>query len=421
MPESFIASRSSSSSTRRPAVSIAASKRRIASTAAAAASPSPRCPLRARRRPRPLQSAAASDSRPRRRRKPSALFDLPVDPAPAGLQQHTAARPEDVLQAPSSRAACSRTPRRDGRRPGTAARPCRRRAGRRRRACRSAGLEFVGMIAWWSVTFASLTTRPSGSTSSPVTYFAAAAYSRCTPTSARDRLDLADHVRRQEARARARIREQLVLLVEPLRRRQRPPRREPEARVGLALQRRQVVQQRRLLAALGLLELRDRRRARRGRRPRSPSPPRRWPAAAATPRGSGPRTCARRPAAKTRVDQPVRLRHERPDLLLAARDDRQRRRLHAPQGHGAVERAAQPDRRRPRRVHAHDPVRLRARPRGLLEQLELRRRPQRAERGLDRRRSSSTTATAAAPASWRPPSRRSRRRSARPRARRRRH
>ena len=39
------------------------------------------------------------------------------------------------------------------------------------------------MIAWWSVTLASLTTRPSGSTSSPVTYCAARAYSRCVPTS----------------------------------------------------------------------------------------------------------------------------------------------------------------------------------------------------------------------------------------------
>ena len=39
------------------------------------------------------------------------------------------------------------------------------------------------MIAWWSVTFASFTTRPSGSTSSPVTYRAACAYSLCEPTS----------------------------------------------------------------------------------------------------------------------------------------------------------------------------------------------------------------------------------------------
>ena len=39
------------------------------------------------------------------------------------------------------------------------------------------------MIAWWSVTLASLTTRPSGSVSSPVTYAAARAYSRRLPTS----------------------------------------------------------------------------------------------------------------------------------------------------------------------------------------------------------------------------------------------
>ena len=38
------------------------------------------------------------------------------------------------------------------------------------------------MIAWWSVTFASLTTRPSGSTSSPSTYCAARAYSGFSPT-----------------------------------------------------------------------------------------------------------------------------------------------------------------------------------------------------------------------------------------------
>ena len=39
------------------------------------------------------------------------------------------------------------------------------------------------MIAWWSVTLASLITRPSGRTSRPVTYAAAAAYSRCVPSS----------------------------------------------------------------------------------------------------------------------------------------------------------------------------------------------------------------------------------------------
>ena len=41
----------------------------------------------------------------------------------------------------------------------------------------------VGMIAWWSVTLASLTTRPSGSTSSPRTYFEPWAYSLRSPTS----------------------------------------------------------------------------------------------------------------------------------------------------------------------------------------------------------------------------------------------
>jgi hypothetical protein len=39
------------------------------------------------------------------------------------------------------------------------------------------------MIAWWSVTFASLMTRLVGRTSSPVTYAAAFAYSRRAPTS----------------------------------------------------------------------------------------------------------------------------------------------------------------------------------------------------------------------------------------------
>ena len=41
------------------------------------------------------------------------------------------------------------------------------------------------MIAWWSVTLASLTTRPSGSTSSPVTYGGGRARTRgACPTSA---------------------------------------------------------------------------------------------------------------------------------------------------------------------------------------------------------------------------------------------
>ena len=39
------------------------------------------------------------------------------------------------------------------------------------------------MIAWWSSTFASFTTRPSGSLSSPVTYSAPFAYWGLWPTS----------------------------------------------------------------------------------------------------------------------------------------------------------------------------------------------------------------------------------------------
>ena len=113
------------------------------------------------------------------------------------------------------------------------------------------------MIAWWSVTLASLTTRPSGSTSSPVTYAAARAYSRWRADDRSRRLQVADHVARQEARAGARIRQRLVVLVQALRRRQRAPRREPVARVGLALQRGQVVQERRTLLLGRRLELGD--------------------------------------------------------------------------------------------------------------------------------------------------------------------
>ena len=43
--------------------------------------------------------------------------------------------------------------------------------------------ELVGMSAWWSSTFASLTTRPSGSFSSDVTYSAPRAYWALCPTS----------------------------------------------------------------------------------------------------------------------------------------------------------------------------------------------------------------------------------------------
>ncbi len=62
--------------------------------------------------------------------------------------------------------------------------------------------------------------------------------------------------------------------------------------------------------------------------------------------------------------------------------DRQRGRLHAPQRDGPVEAAAQPDGGGAGRVHADDPVGLRARAGGLLEALELRGRLERSERVL---------------------------------------
>ena len=62
-----------------------------------------------------------------------------------------------------------------------------------------------------------------------------------------------DHVARQEARVGARIGERLVLLVAALRRGERAPRGEAEARVGLALQRRQVVEQRRAFSVRSVL------------------------------------------------------------------------------------------------------------------------------------------------------------------------
>src|SRR4051794_17846525 len=67
------------------------------------------------------------------------------------------------------------------------------------------------------------------------------------------------------------------------------------------------------------------------------------------------------------LHEPVRLGLEGADLLFAARDQRERRRLDASERDGAVEGAAQADRRRSCGVHADDPVGLRARARRGLE------------------------------------------------------
>ena len=103
----------------------------------------------AARRRRP---AAAPRRRPRRRRRRRASRPR----AAAGRWCGSGARRQ-----PRSRPRCPRTGPRGGTRPGSGGRPGRRRGGRRRTAPR-VGSSPVGMIAWWSSTLASLTTRASG-------------------------------------------------------------------------------------------------------------------------------------------------------------------------------------------------------------------------------------------------------------------
>ena len=83
------------------------------------------------------------------------------------------------------------------------------------------------------------------------------AYSRCSPTSFAIGLISPIMSLGDVARVRARIGQRLVLLVQALGGGQRAARREPEAAVGVALQRGQVVEQRRALLALALVELGD--------------------------------------------------------------------------------------------------------------------------------------------------------------------
>src|SRR5207253_9714032 len=135
-----------------------------------------------------------------------------------------------------------------------------------------------------------------------------------------DRLDLGDLVARQEARAGARIGDRLVLLVEALRGPQRPPRGKPEEGVRVALQRGEVVEELRPLALLLLLEARDLAGLvaallddSRGELLRDPLAAEVSPAVGALP-----------VRLELRLTEPVRLWHERADLLLAPRDQRRR-------------------------------------------------------------------------------------------------
>src|SRR5204863_2611941 len=138
------------------------------------------------------------------------------------------------------------------------------------------------------------------------------------------RLQERHHVTRQVARARSRIRNRLLVLVERLRGLESAPRGETEAAVRVALERCQVVEQRRALGLLLLLHLLD------GAvlaghllgdllRPREIA--------------EDPRLVALEPHAlvtriKPGADETVRLRRERLDLALALDHHRQRRGLY---------------------------------------------------------------------------------------------
>src|SRR3712207_4663071 len=97
--------------------------------------------------------------------------------------------------------------------------------------------------------------RPPRSTLFPYTTLFRSA--RVVPDELGGRLDLADHLARQEARVRARVGDRLVLLVEALRGRERASGGEAVERVRVTLEGGQVVEKLRLLALLLLLELRD--------------------------------------------------------------------------------------------------------------------------------------------------------------------
>ena len=195
-------------------------------------------------------------------------------------------------------------------------------------------------------------------------------------------LDLGDHVAGEEARAGSRIGERLVLLVQTLSRRKRSPRGEAVEAVRVPLEAREVVEELRLLTLLGLLELRDLAGlARHGVHDGLALLGRRQALAAQV--AAGVAALAR--GLEARLHEPVWLRHEVADLLLAARHERERRRLHSPERHGAVERGAQPDRRRARGVHPDEPVGLGSRAGRLLERRELLRRAQVIEGLADRR------------------------------------
>jgi len=180
----------------------------------------------------------------------------------------------------------------------------------------------------------------------------------------RGRLELRDEVAREEARRGSRVGDRLLALVERLCGLERAARGEAEAAVRVALERGEVVEERR---ALGLLLALDRVDDAVLAGHALDDPVR---------AGSflDPRLVAFEP--KTFVgrlergaDEPVRLGDERLDLALALDDHRERRRLDAPERDDAAHPRAAADRRRARRIHAAassgascDPGRSRSKP-----------------------------------------------------------
>ena len=152
----------------------------------------PRLPGPGPARPPRSRGSWCSAARPRRRSSPpwwsaGGPWSTPRQPGTSKTwpRVRKVSRPAGPLLArPSSRRACSRAPPRDRRRPGSAARPGRRSGGRRRRSSRRWCSARLGIIAWWSVTFASSITRAERQhVESGHVLRGLALYSGCDPTS----------------------------------------------------------------------------------------------------------------------------------------------------------------------------------------------------------------------------------------------
>ncbi len=193
----------------------------------------------------------------------------------------------------------------------------------------------------------------------------------------RGRLQLRDEVAGEPAGARARIRDRLLALVQGLGGRERAAGGEAEAPVRIALERGQVVEERRplrLLLALDVLDgaglagdLRDDLLG--ALRLLEPGLLTGGRVLVVRPDRIEPEPLVAR--VEARVDEPVRLGDEGLDLALAGDDDRERRGLDAAQRDDAADPRAAADGRGAGRVHADEPVGLGARSGGRLERLQL--------------------------------------------------